>query len=132
MDWSVVTEVLIASGFFAGVPQMVRWVRSHRSTDEQRAQAREDLSAAKMIQGISIDLLRPLHDQLDEANRQLSAANQQVRELRAKTDDINAELRTAREDVHALVTFSRRAIEVIEQHHLAVPSPIPPQIRRIH
>lgn len=59
-DTSTVVTVLVATGMLTAISETVRWFFQGRG--------RAKVDTAAIVQGMALDLLRPLHQELDAAN----------------------------------------------------------------
>lgn len=71
MEPTVIVEVMVAAGFFTAVSETFRWFFN-------RPKARID--DAKIVQGMAVDLLRPLHEELNRVNAEVVTLRGNVQE----------------------------------------------------
>jgi hypothetical protein len=77
LDVGTVVEVLVAAGVFTGIGEFARWLFSGRG--------RARVDNAQIVQGMAIDLIQPLHTEMD-------GLRGQVDDLRHRADALRTEL----------------------------------------
>jgi len=98
MKPDVVIEVMISAGFFTALAETLRWFLN-------RPKARID--DAKVVQGMAVDLLKPLHDELARAN--------------AEVTDLREKVREADEAVHSMLQWAMAAKALLDKHGIEYP-----------
>jgi hypothetical protein len=94
-----IVTILVATGILSAVTETVRWYLTGRG--------RAKVDQAKIVQGMALDLLRPLHDELDQAN--LAMAN-----LRKTVQSLDAEL-------ESVLGWALIARALLDHHHIEYP-----------
>lgn len=69
-DTSTLVEVLVATGLLTSLSEVVRWYLTGRG--------RAKVDQAKVVQGMALDLLKPLHAELDTAQDRLRELNREL------------------------------------------------------
>lgn len=64
IDIATLVEVMVASGLLTAVTETVRWLTAGRG--------RQRVDNAKIVQGMAIDLVQPLHTELDACRARLA------------------------------------------------------------
>ena len=100
-DVSTLLELLVAGGLISAIAETVRWFFGGRG--------RARVDNAKIVQGMALDLLAPLHEELDKAN--------------ARMRDLSMEL-------ESVLGWAIIAHALLEAHHIKAPPPPPPVLGR--
>jgi len=98
---STLIEVLTATGLLTAVSETLRWWFGGRG--------RQKIDQAKVVQGMAIDLLTPLHAELDTAQ--------------ARLRDLNAEL-------ESVLGWAIIARALLDAHKVEYPPPPEPVFRK--
>lgn len=106
MNWGIGLELLVAVGFFELIRAVVLRIVNRRKVITD---------AAAVVQGMALDLLTPLHRELESANRQTA-------ELRVK-------LNTLEDELGQMVRWARGALDLLERNGLVLDPPTP--LRRV-
>lgn len=124
MDTALIIELLVSAGVFTAIAETVRWFLG-------RGKSRVD--NAKVVQGMALDLLKPLHDELSLAAAEVSRLRTEVSAARSEASTARSEVRVARNEIEALVVWVVAAVSILEENHLeypTVPSPAREKIQR--
>lgn len=108
MTGTTLISILVAAGAFSAMAETLRWFLT-------RGTARID--SAKVVQGMALDMLTPLHNEL-------AATAEEVKTLRKQVYD-------AQGDIEALVAWAVAAKHILDSHELEYP-PVPQAIHRGH
>ena len=100
-DAALLLELLVAGGLISAIAETVRWFFGGRG--------RARVDNAKIVQGMALDLVAPLHEELDKANVRLT-------NLRAELEQVMA---------YAIVAHT-----LLEQNNITGPPPPPNILRR--
>lgn len=101
---TAVIAVLVATGFLTALGEAIRWWFG-------RGKVRVD--QARVVQGMAIDLLSPLHQELAEARKQTAA-------IRADLHDLESEMST-------VISWALTAKRILDNHQIDYP-PVPAKI----
>ncbi len=71
MDVATLVEILTASGILTAGSETVRW---------WLGRSRTKVDSAKVVQGMALDLLQPLHAELDRATRDMATLRTNITE----------------------------------------------------
>lgn len=99
MDISILLEIVVASGLLTAISQTVLWYLG-------RGKAKVD--SAKVVQGMALDLLRPLHTELERANH--TAA------------DCRAKLRRLETEIEIVIEWAVAVRLILDHNHLDYPT----------
>lgn len=105
---STLVEVLVATGLLTAVSESVRWFLTGRG--------RAKVDQAKIVQGMALDLLKPLHAELDEATT--AAAR-----LRRELADLDSEMQS-------VLGWAITARALLDSHGIPYPAPPEPVLTR--
>lgn len=130
MNWSETSiNVLIALGLFGGARYVALWAwrRWRRGSTAEQQQAQ--ISAAKQLQDISIELVEPIRQELRQARAESLEARNEAASARREANDLR---RLMDETLESWLGWMQRAKFVLEANNLPVePLPERPPIRRI-
>lgn len=79
-DLATAVEVFTASGVLAGAGGLFKWFFSGRK--------RERVDNAKIVQGMAMDLITPMHGELATLRASMAAANVEMSALRAELEQV--------------------------------------------
>lgn len=111
-DTGTVLEVIVSTGILTAIGETIRWWLG-------RGSSRVD--NAKAVQGMALDLLKPLHDELERTTAKVAAANVQVEACQTKVIEIEREL-------DAVVLWALLAKSLLDEHAVSYP-PVPAPVR---
>ena len=77
---TLVVEVLVSTGLLTAAAESVKWFLGGRG--------RAKVSEAQIVQGMTLDLLKPLHTEHDLANAQAAQLRTQLRTLEGEVDSV--------------------------------------------
>lgn len=100
---AAILQVLIAGGLLTAISETARWFLGRGKTK---------VDSAQVVQGMAIDLLKPLHEELVRVNSDVSRLRSHVRDL-----DNELEL---------IISWALTAKGLLEAHH--VPHPPMPRL----
>jgi len=98
VNTSVIVEMMISGGFFAAIGEGVRWYLGRGKTRIDNAQ---------VVQGMAIDMLKPLHEELDRLNGELASMRERVTE--------------ADRALSAVIEWALAAKRILDQHSIDYP-----------
>ena len=107
-DTSTLIEVLVATGLLTAVSETVRWFLTGRG--------RAKVDTAKVLQGMSLDLLKPLHEELDLANASADRLRQSMSSLEAEMESV--------------LGWAIIARTLLDSHGIDYPAPPEPVLKR--
>lgn len=104
---NLVVAVLVATGLLTAISETVRWFFSGRG--------RQRVDQAKVVQGMALDLLAPLHAELAEAQKQVS--------------QVRTDLQTLDSELQSVLGWAIIARALLDSHKIDYPTP-PAALRR--
>lgn len=104
-DVSTLIEVLVATGFLTAVGELIRW---------WFGRGRVKVDQARVVQGMAIDLLKPLHTELAEARSQIVS--------------LRSDLTTLEGEMSSVISWALTARTLLDSHQIDYP-PVPARIR---
>jgi hypothetical protein len=96
-----VIQILVATGILTALSETVRWAFGRNKTK---------VDSALVIQGMAIDLLKPLHEELARADKA-------ARSLRQQMNDLDREM-------ELIISWALTARGLLESNHIPYP-PMP-------
>ena len=108
MNASTLVEIISMSGTLTVLSGVVSWWLN-------RGKTRVD--SAQVVQGMALDMLKPLHEEL-------AAAQADIASLRKQSNDV-------RDAFSALLVWAQQVKMLMDHHNVEYP-PIPDNVRRIH
>lgn len=112
VDAATVVEVLVASGVFTSAASGLQWFFT-------RGRAKVD--GAKVVQGMALEMLKPLHDELD-------GARAEVKSLRQDVHSAQAECAKVRRHFEILLGWALTLRDILEENQVNYP-PVPPAVK---
>lgn len=104
---NLVITVLVATGLLTAVSETIRWWLSGRG--------RQKIDTAKVVQGMALDLLQPLHAELAQAQSQVAA--------------VRRDLATLDHELQSVLGWAIIARALLDSNHIDYPTP-PEALRR--
>jgi len=104
MDNGTLLEVLTASGVLTAISETIRWYLG-------RGKTRVD--SAQVVQGMALDLLKPLHEEVNRCNKEIT--------------DLRGKVREVSDDLDAVVQWALTARSILDANTLpypALPAPL--------
>lgn len=114
MDSGTLIEVFISSGFLAALGETFRWWFG-------RGKTRVD--SAKVVQGMALDLLKPLHEELARCNKSLAEVNQ-------RADTLQEKVRESDRALSDIITWALAAKQLLDMHGIEYP-PMPESASKV-
>jgi hypothetical protein len=105
MDATTIVQILVGGGLLSAISETIRWWVGRGKTK---------VDSAQVVQGMAIDLLKPLHEELTRCNTE-------VARLRSQVGDLDREL-------ELIISWALTAKGLLEAHNIEHP-PMP-EIRR--
>ena len=102
----LIVTVMVATGALTAISEGIRWWMTGRG--------RQKIDQAKVLQGMALDLLQPLHAELAEAQRQVAA--------------VRADLATLDSELQSVLGWAVIARALLDSHE--IPYPQPPAVLR--
>src|SRR5690242_8997330 len=103
----LIVAILVATGALAAITETVRWWLTGRG--------RQKIDQAKVVQGMALDLLKPLHAELAEAQTQVAK--------------VRSDLQTLDSELQSVLGWAIIARALLDSHKIEYPTP-PPALRR--
>lgn len=106
-DLQLLVTILVATGLLTALSETVRWWLTGRG--------RQKIDQAKVVQGMALDMLQPLHAELAEAQRQVN--------------EVRRDLQTLDSELQSVLGWAIIARALLDSHHIEYPTP-PPALRQ--